>query len=808
MRRAHELPEWVKELAIAGSVLGLVLLCVYGNVVFARRSVIYSDNFNPLALGPNVGPGLVPVEEWTQRNLLYTANFADPWVGLGQWEPQAEFLRKTLARGEWPLWNPYLAAGSPGMIDQLSSHFFPPYLLTILLGNTSLLRNVYALALVGAAGLFTYFFLRRHELRRDASLCGGIVYMLSGAVNQDVASVMGQAVSFLPMALWCTAFFLDRPSWRRAAGLSCVYAVVSLAGFPPRLVAALGLTACYALWRIVAAESRGRRFSLAARYLLGVALAFGLASFFYLPFLVFMADLPTHIANHYEHAGAYSMPLAGLLALVSPTLLEGGRIFIEPPMTGVVIVYQTLPYVGLAPVLLALFSKPGTTNGRRSLYLFSVWLAVLLTLKLTGVPPMQWLGSLPLFKTIHYVPYFGFLYSVFFAFLAALGFERLAEGNYRLGRICLILFIGSETLLILRMLAEKHGMPASPHAAAWSRDWWLLAALMLALVASLAGRALASHQRTMTAVMLGAVTALVALEGLYNASRYPRQKRVDVWRHPPPYIQWLEREAGHRRVLSLWGPLVPNASAAFGVFGVDSLAAFNPTPMVELYQRYVQPTPQLFLRWGKNLPPEAVLDRLAVELVVVGTTRSDMIQEAGKRDYRQVYGDPFAVIFQRRSTPRFFFSSSYRVVDTAAALEAIAAAPGTREVLVDQGLPFASQPNRPQDQKVEVTAYGVNGFTLRTRAPRRGLVYCAESFFPGWRARVNGRPVEIRRANHAFKAVEVPAGMVVIEFSYWPPGLGPGLAISGLSLLALAVLALRRAPTRLLFDSDFPPQPS
>jgi hypothetical protein len=83
-------------------------------------------------------------------------------------------------------------------------------------------------------------------------------------------------------------------------------------------------------------------------------------------------------------------------------------------------------------------------------------------------------------------------------------------------------------------------------------------------------------------------------------------------------------------------------------------------------------------------------------------------------------------------------------------------------------------------------------------APRPGLVYCSESFFPGWTVHVNGRPGRIVPANAAFRAVEVPAGPVTLEFAYWPPGLTAGLAVSGTSagLVGwLAVAGRRRRPS-------------
>ena len=62
-------------------------------------------------------------------------------------------------------------------------------------------------------------------------------------------------------------------------------------------------------------------------------------------------------------------------------------------------------------------------------------------------------------------------------------------------------------------------------------------------------------------------------------------------------------------------------------------------------------------------------------------------------------------------------------------------------------------------------------------------------------ARVNGRETPILPANYAFRAVAVPAGPVILELSYWPPALTPGLWVTALSLLAAIALVRLGAQT-------------
>ena len=51
-----------------------------------------------------------------------------PWDAKAHFQPQIQFLAQSLARGQWPCWNPYVFAGHPQIADPQSMIFSPPYL--------------------------------------------------------------------------------------------------------------------------------------------------------------------------------------------------------------------------------------------------------------------------------------------------------------------------------------------------------------------------------------------------------------------------------------------------------------------------------------------------------------------------------------------------------------------------------------------------------------------------------------------------------------------------------------------------------
>jgi hypothetical protein len=86
---------------------------------------------------------------------------------------------------------------------------------------------------------------------------------------------------------------------------------------------------------------------------------------------------------------------------------------------------------------------------------------------------------------------------------------------------------------------------------------------------------------------------------------------------------------------------------------------------------------------------------------------------------------------------------------------------------------------------------------FRVRSERGGRFGLVETFFPGWRVRVDGREATLEQWRGLFQSVEVPAGEHDVEFDYRSRWLGLGAAISLLAWVALAcVIYRRRNPKR------------
>jgi len=92
---------------------------------------------------------------------------------------------------------------------------------------------------------------------------------------------------------------------------------------------------------------------------------------------------------------------------------------------------------------------------------------------------------------------------------------------------------------------------------------------------------------------------------------------------------------------------------------------------------------------------------------------------------------------------------------------------------------------RYENEKVEVEA----------EARKPGWLLLLDSYYPGWRAFVDGKPVKIYRADGFFRALPIPAGKHLVTFDYHPAAFYRSVKISaaGFALwLGLVIISFRR----------------
>jgi hypothetical protein len=92
--------------------------------------------------------------------------------------------------------------------------------------------------------------------------------------------------------------------------------------------------------------------------------------------------------------------------------------------------------------------------------------------------------------------------------------------------------------------------------------------------------------------------------------------------------------------------------------------------------------------------------------------------------------------------------------------------------------------------KAVLTHYAYQRLEIETESSAPAMVTIAQTFYHPWRAYVDGRRVELWRANYGFQALEVPAGKHQVELRYEDEVFIVGAVVSLLSAFVCVVMWL------------------
>jgi hypothetical protein len=114
-----------------------------------------------------------------------------------------------------------------------------------------------------------------------------------------------------------------------------------------------------------------------------------------------------------------------------------------------------------------------------------------------------------------------------------------------------------------------------------------------------------------------------------------------------------------------------------------------------------------------------------------------------------------------------------------------------REVILPEALASQVTVRNAGGANVKALSLRANRIEFEVQATKPVLAVVAQTWHPNWQARVGGNAAAVWRANHAFQAVAVPAGVHRVELRYVDNAFRLGTVISALTVLAMAGLGWR-----------------
>jgi hypothetical protein len=266
------------------------------------------------------------------------------------------------------------------------------------------------------------------------------------------------------------------------------------------------------------------------------------------------------------------------------------------------------------------------------------------------------------------------------------------------------------------------------------------------------------------------------------------------------YVATRGRASLSHPAYALAAPPVDSSSGAVALRGAlypSVLAQWGVESSYDLDQQGLFPKEMAILSRGLRLAEGTSLHLKLLRMGAVA--RVAAMHTAGFEDLSLVatlptlFQEPLRVYAVPDPVPRAHVVSGAIVAEGDATLAALqdASFDPARDVLLPTGTTVAAPPRSPG--RCRIMSWKPDRIAVEADMDGPGYLVFADTYDPGWRTRVDGRPATLLRANVALRAVAVPAGRHVVESTYRPPAVGVGLAVSAASgLLALAAAWSRR----------------
>ncbi|MFC1711240.1 YfhO family protein [Patescibacteria group bacterium] len=670
-------------------------------------------------------------------SLFYTPDFGQSDIWNFNY-PIKDFLSISLKQGSLPFWSKDIATGFPFFAEgQIGTLNFFNLILFFLL-PTWLAWNISYIIIFSTAFAGTFLFFKKNLLSDFASFFGGVIFSLSGFFVCHISHFnLIQAASFLPWLFLAAQNLLQKGSKANILFFAVIFSQQIFSGHPQiSFISIFGL-GLFILFNLFQKTERGNIFTKIKSF--ATALIFGLL--LSAPQLLATFQLAKRsIRQSGLDPGAifqYPYPLIHLITFILPNYFGSPKNGTYPPFNqNWGIYWENTAYLGIIPIiLLAFFLFRKNKKHTEKFFLFLVFLSLFLVWGNNS--PLYFIFTFPVFSFFRVPSRFLLLTAFAIAFIASSSLDRITiswEKIIRTKSIVLTLTI----LFTLTFLFDLFYFGYLYHP---------LIPVKEALKPPPSADIIAVNER------------------IYTDSAQPRMWNKHFinqgWGNINPYLYYKN---GLDADLNL-------------LFGKSHIKAFYglPTKRQQYFQQYL----------NENLVNISAVKKI-IYLDIIDNPNLELIKtlDPPTNDLPKYY------IYQNlNSLNRFRFASEYQIEKTTKGLLLALSNKSTNfenTVILesDPGVKFESLDLK----NIEVKKNTDQKIILETATDKDTILVIADSFYPEWKAKIDGKKTKIIPANLNQKAIILPKGNHHIELYYWPKSFIIGLIITSCSICIFLVI--------------------
>ncbi len=268
--------------------------------------------------------------------------------------------------------------------------------------------------------------------------------------------------------------------------------------------------------------------------------------------------------------------------------------------------------------------------------------------------------------------------------------------------------------------------------------------------------------------------------------RYNTTVRPELIYSKTPAIEFLLKQAGPFRVVQDTGHgLYVNTLAPFKLEEIGGYGSFYPERINKLLS---------YIRFGKdkNFDRWVTFKDFSSHLFDLMNVRYVLTSPYHKltdQKYKLVFWEDLSIYENMEAMPRAYIVHHHIVKkDLSQMLRYMSSSAFDmrNEVVLEEEPPseFMKQIHSPTfPPKITIDKYTSDKISMTTDLSTNGWLILSDTYYPGWKAYVNGKEVTIHRANCNFKAIELPSGKHLVAFEYSPISFRTGWILSSIGVI-------------------------
>jgi len=751
------------------------------------------------SLGPEAFVDKDPIHQ-RAKPVPRVPTFHDP--AMVQFDyPRELAIAKGLRSGRIDQWTPDVAFGSPLWAEQGGPFF--PLKAPFYVAPSPYTFNLFLIIRILFAAFGAYLLARQRGLAPAPAWCAAALFQVSGTMVAQLAFTTGNGFFVLPWVLLAAQMIADDKSLRNPIIGAVALFLAGIGGHPT-----IGVMVFIAFCLAIAGHSIASwrkpldGLQIAGRGMIAVAIGAGLTMLVLLPLLelreVGVSYKHTGVGDHIWRRTMELSRASVYLSALAPATME-----IVRPWS-----WNNWPW-GMAPALgilgltlsLAGIMRRGLSAGLVAVLILGVSLAI-------APSGLGWVHKLPGMHLI--MPNYAWVL-ITLPLTQAAG-NGIAELDTKWGRRCaliaLAVVVGSVVWLLLARtnVGRKDEFGRVLIGAIKKKGYWpVLWPVASASIVIGACYALGRTRFRRYAIVAVGVVAVAEMFVIMRPLVSQPTSRV-LRSGPGPAVQFLQRKTANGLWRTTGMPKRAGGPNMLMIYGVPDLRSVSALPVGRYidYLNAIQRMPGLWNSHTNHRGVSPLLDLAAVRYVVV-EKREKRWMKALTRDpqHKIVHQAKTVVIFENMSAlPRVRIASRViGVADQKAAKRRIwhfgrsghIHKSKRNDVVLEPAADGTEPPKLTHSEQkfgsvTIVKQPDPDRLVLDVQLEQPGYVFVADTYYPGWRATVDGEIAPIFPANLAFRAVYVPQGKHRVVFQYRSKPLRNGVLLFLLSCFVLAGL--------------------